>query len=1144
MDEQRMQTYVKLIEQLLGCAQGEEATLLRMNEALVDARLMTEMSRYAIWLQSQGKSNAAEWLQRFAAQLTVARGMKTDELKGIEDAAQFLLDTLRFIDGKQSDQQQIYIVWAQQQPQMLALVDVFPQAVAQLYEQTGQPMVIARLLSTFSLLIWHFPLGIRWLNLELGIAACEQMLQIYTCDDFPAVWAGIQSNLSSLYVHRIREKRTENIERAIVAAQQALQVYTWNTFPEEWAIAQTHLAISYFERIQGDRSDNLETAIKLVQLALQIFTRQNHPKGWATAKSTLANAYAYQVRGSRSDNLEQAIIAYEQAIDVLANEPNLQQWAETLLNLGAAYYDRIQGNKADNLERAISIYEQALQVLTREEIPEQWARTQLNLANAYIVRIRGDRADNIERAIAIFEQILQIFTRTAFPQGWAMVYLNLAPAYLERLRGDKADNLEQAITASQKALHVLTVEVSPQDWSRASMNLANAYSDRIRGGRLENINQSVLIFKQIQQFFSHDKFPEEWAKIQINLANTYLKKLQEEDSGNFEQSIAAYRELLKVYTLQAFPEQWSMVHYNLALAYSKCNPVKALEAVAACQNALGVFTASTFPKQCKKTAKLLGDLYSQQQAWTQAIDAYCNAIEASEILYQSCILLEGKGTELKENFNLSRCAAYAFAQNEHLQDAIKLLEQSRARGLSESLDRDRANLAQLEQVAPLFYQQYQNITQQIRDLENQQRDQIVSSERHYGILESHRNLASSLHQNLDQIINEIRQIEGYKDFLTQLNLTDIWNGIQSSNPLIYLVSTPVGSLALIVTSSEIIKIWLDQINEFSLIKQLLGDIWFDAYIHRQTNPQDWLDAIDTTTRQLWDALMGPLVKQVKELGFDRITLIPTGFLSLLPLHAAWTEDESKPTKRRYAFDEIHITYAPNAKSLTASRAIADRVQTNSILAIDNPSEDLDNSEREVQAAIVSFLPQATILRHNLATTTAIKTALPQAVIAHFSCHGTANLNEPLNSGLVMSDGLLTLKDIFALNLAKSGGLRLAILSACETGIQGLDNADEAISLPTGLLQAGVAAVISSLWSVDDRSTRILLTRFYDLWRKDNLEPAEALRHAQFWMRDTSSQQKAKYFQKTHPDLFQALILLPPNHFAHPFHWAAFSYTGV
>jgi CHAT domain-containing protein len=35
----------------------------------------------------------------------------------------------------------------------------------------------------------------------------------------------------------------------------------------------------------------------------------------------------------------------------------------------------------------------------------------------------------------------------------------------------------------------------------------------------------------------------------------------------------------------------------------------------------------------------------------------------------------------------------------------------------------------------------------------------------------------------------------------------------------------------------------------------------------------------------------------------------------------------------------------------------------------------------------------------------------------------------------MSDGLLTLKDLLALNLAQDSGIRLAILSACETDLR-------------------------------------------------------------------------------------------------------------
>jgi CHAT domain-containing protein len=277
---------------------------------------------------------------------------------------------------------------------------------------------------------------------------------------------------------------------------------------------------------------------------------------------------------------------------------------------------------------------------------------------------------------------------------------------------------------------------------------------------------------------------------------------------------------------------------------------------------------------------------------------------------------------------------------------------------------------------------------------------------------------------------------------------------------------------------------------------------------------------------------------LKTLGFDRTTLIPTGLLSLLPLHAAWTPDETKPTGRRYALDHLHLTYAPNAKSLTAAQSIADQVQADSILAIDNPLGDLPNSKREIDCAIDTF-PQHTVLRQTQATVQSVRSKLSEAAIVHFSCHGTANLTDPLNSGLAMSDGLLTLRDLFDLKLADNKGIRLAILSACETGLPGLENIDEVVSLPIGLMQAGVAGVVSSLWSVSDLSTMMLLTRFYDLWRKEGLEPAIALHQAQQWMIHTTDGEKFRYCGYRIPKEDR-----DRQTYAHPFHWAAFSYLGV
>jgi CHAT domain-containing protein len=163
-----------------------------------------------------------------------------------------------------------------------------------------------------------------------------------------------------------------------------------------------------------------------------------------------------------------------------------------------------------------------------------------------------------------------------------------------------------------------------------------------------------------------------------------------------------------------------------------------------------------------------------------------------------------------------------------------------------------------------------------------------------------------------------------------------------------------------------------------------------------------------------------------------------------------------------------------------------------------------------------------------------------------------------------------LRDLFELNLTgiqnpKSKiqnpitGIRLAVLSACETALLGTKNIDEVISLPIGMLQTGVAGAVASLWSVSEISTMMLLARFYDLWRKENLELPEALRQAQLWVRDTNNGEKVAYFKNLLPEfsgtkmateaadaLYKTVIRKSPDayDFAHPFHWSAFTYTGV
>jgi CHAT domain-containing protein len=93
---------------------------------------------------------------------------------------------------------------------------------------------------------------------------------------------------------------------------------------------------------------------------------------------------------------------------------------------------------------------------------------------------------------------------------------------------------------------------------------------------------------------------------------------------------------------------------------------------------------------------------------------------------------------------------------------------------------------------------------------------------------------------------------------------------------------------------------------------------------------------------------------------------------------------------------------------------------------------------------------------------------------------------------------------------------LAVLSACETGVISERLPDEVLSLSSGILQSGASAVVSSLWSVPDVSTTILMARFYFLCSEQRVPPAAALREAQRWLRDSTDGVVASFLRARFP----------------------------
>lgn len=75
----------------------------------------------------------------------------------------------------------------------------------------------------------------------------------------------------------------------------------------------------------------------------------------------------------------------------------------------------------------------------------------------------------------------------------------------------------------------------------------------------------------------------------------------------------------------------------------------------------------------------------------------------------------------------------------------------------------------------------------------------------------------------------------------------------------------------------------------------------------------------------------------------------------------------------------------------------------------------------------------------------------------------------------IEDGILTAEEISRLELANT---KIAVMSACETGLGAIDDIDGVFGLQRGLKKAGVKSIVMSLWTVPDKATCLLMEYFY------------------------------------------------------------------
>lgn len=371
---------------------------------------------------------------------------------------------------------------------------------------------------------------------------------------------------------------------------------------------------------------------------------------------------------------------------------------------------------------------------------------------------------------------------------------------------------------------------------------------------------------------------------------------------------------------------------------------------------------------------------------------------------------------------------------------------------------------------------------------------------------------------LAQLTYRLRRVPGFERFRGWLEPDEVAE-TAGAELLVYLLPGPTGGW---IVGHDPDSGWFHQQLPLCRTDEIPAPVRrFRSVIRSATLPAGARrHAVTAIANWLWDAVYTPLRPFIEG---RTCHIITHGYLAGLPIHAAQPAHGSTPG----ALHECDIRYVPSARSLAHSRRTLQYADPHDQVFLGVPPPDgagIAAAEDEM-ALVAQWFPRAVVLRSEEQSLADVARATQTAGWLHASCHGVADANDPLNSGLLIAGGeRLTLGDLAR---ATTGHLTLAVLSACQTAVADPELPDEELSLAAGFLSTGCGAVVASSWPVADRATGALMTYFYRAWRRDGLPPAEALRTAQLRLADTGEDADGTFVAA----------------WRDPYFWAGFRYLG-
>jgi CHAT domain-containing protein len=289
---------------------------------------------------------------------------------------------------------------------------------------------------------------------------------------------------------------------------------------------------------------------------------------------------------------------------------------------------------------------------------------------------------------------------------------------------------------------------------------------------------------------------------------------------------------------------------------------------------------------------------------------------------------------------------------------------------------------------------------------------------------------------------------------------------------------------------------------------------------------------------LWlhERLLNPLSESIKD---KELIIIPDGILATIPFEILKDKDDKRMIERYtikymqsatlvYLYrteykgesakdgfvgfgDPVYDTERPSEQkgttlaNLTRSRYERLGGSMNRLPASGIEVEQIANKFKEKQRTAKKYL------RQEATEENAKRDDMSEYGYVHFSAHGI--LDDKMQaialsqSTDAKEDGFLTIGEI----MNSKYNARLAVLSACQTGLGKAKRGEGVIGLTRAVMYAGAPAVVASLWNVSDEVTKDFMIVFYDKLINKGMSKTEALKQTKLEMMKEGSKYRNAFY---------------------------------